>query len=168
MQTVQTLRALGLGLIATAAVAGAPELTVSARNPLPVSSDGERLIFSFDLATRNGAPVALAVRGLDYSVSIEGVRFFSGSVQGFTIEPDTERTMPVAGFSTEGEREILGALRGSERFKFQVSGVLHLRSADGSTRDQPFTAAGSGATPDEIAQAPERRPSSGRYSLLSY
>ena len=170
MQTVQTFRAQVLGLVAaaTAAVAAAPELSVSARNPLPISSDGEHLIFSFELATRNAGAAPAQVKGVDYTVTIEGVRFFAGNAQGFTVEADSERTTPIAGFSIEGERQILAALRGSERFKFQVTGVVHLRAEGGSVKDQAFTASGGGATPDEIAQAPERRTAAGRYSLLSY
>ena len=68
----------------------------------------------------------------------------------------------------EGERKILAALRGTQQFKFQVAGTLHLRGEGGAGPDLPFKTAGSGSTPEELANAPERRPPSSKYSLLSY
>jgi hypothetical protein len=158
----------GLLLIAFAASAAAPELLVTARNGLPMSSDGEHLVFAVDLAARNESSLALPVRSIDYTVSIQGTRFFSGSTQGFTVDSSSEKTVPVAGFELgDGEQRILAALRGTQEFRFVVSGTLHLRGEGAAVIDVPFTSAGTGSTPEEIASAPERKPGS-KYSLLSY
>jgi hypothetical protein len=167
MKPVHKLCALTLAASLAAWAGG--ELSVSVRNPLPLSSDGEHLVFAFDLAARNDAALPLAVRAVDYSVSIQGTRFFTGVAQGFTVDASSEKSVPIAGFTAgEGEQIILGALRGCDRYTFQVSGVLHLRAADGSAVDRSFSAAGEGATPEEIAQAPARKPATSKYSLLSY
>lgn len=161
--------ALGSLLVFALAAVAAPDVVVSARNGLPMSSDGEHLVFAVDLAARNGSAAPLPIRSIDYTVSIEGTRFFSGTTQGFTVESSSEKTVPVAGFEVgEGERKILAALRGTQQFKFQVTGTLHLPGEGGAGLDLPFKTAGSGSTPEELANAPERRPPSSKYSLLSY
>ena len=154
---------------AFAASAGVPELVVTARNGLPMSSDGEHLVFAVDLAARNSSGAPLPIRSIDYTVSIEGTRFVSGTTQAFTVDSSSEKTVPVAGFENgEGERKILDALRGTREFTFVVTGTLHLKAESGAGVDLPFRSAGSSATPEEIASAPERKPGSSKYSLLSY
>jgi hypothetical protein len=169
MQASLKLGALALASAVSVAAWAAAEVAVSVRNPLPLSSDGEHLVFAFDLAARNDGPAPLAVRAVDYSVSIQGTRFFSGTAQGFTVDAGSEKAVPIAGFTAgEGEAIILGALRGSQRYRFQVTGVLHLRGESGPAVDRPFDSSGEGTTPEEIAQAPERKPATSKYSLLSY
>ena len=159
----------GVVIAALAAAAAAPEVVVTARNGLPMSSDGEHLVFAVDLSARNGSSAPLPIRSIDYTVSIEGTRFFSGTTQAFTVDSSSEKTVPVAGFEGgEGERKILAALRGTQEFRFVITGTLHLRPDGGAAVDVPFTSTGSSTTPEEIASAPERRPGSSKYSLLSY
>ena len=157
-----------VALAAFAASAAAPEVVVTARNGLPMSSDGVHLVFAVDLSARNGSSAPLPIRSIDYTVSIEGTRFFSGTTQAFTVDSSSEKTVPVAGFEGgEGERKILAALRGTQEFKFVVTGTLHLKLEGGAQIDLPFSSAGTSSTPEEIASAPERKPAS-KYSLLSY
>ena len=159
----------GLLLTAFAASAGAPEVGLTARNGMPLSSDGEHLVFAVDLATRNGSTTPLPIRSIDYTVSIEGTRFFSGTTQSFTVDSSSEKTVPVAGFEGgESEQKILSSLRGKPEFRFVVSGTLHLRGEGNAVIDVPFSSAGSGSTPVELANAPERKPNGSTYSLLSY
>lgn len=159
----------GVVVVALSAAAAAPEVVVTARNGLPMSSDGVHLVFAVDLAARNGSSAPLPIRSIDYTVSIEGTRFFSGTTQAFTVDSSSEKTVPVAGFEGgESERKILAALRGTQQFKFVVTGTLHLRTEGGAAVDVPFTSAGTSSTPEEIASAPERKPASSKYSLLSY
>jgi len=154
---------------AFAASAGVPELVVTARNGLPMSSDGEHLVFAVDLAARNASSKPLPIRAIDYTVSIEGTRFFSGTTQAFTVDSSSEKTVPVAGFEGgESEQKILSSLRGKPEFRFVVSGTLHLRGEGNAVIDVPFSSAGSGSTPVELANAPERKPNGSTYSLLSY
>jgi hypothetical protein len=159
----------GVVVVAFSAAAAAPEVVVTARNGLPMSSDGEHLVFAVDLAARNGSSAPLPIRSIDYTVSIEGTRFFSGTTQAFTVDSSSEKTVPVAGFEGgEGGKKILAALRGTQEFKFVVTGTLHLKPEGGVAVDVPFSSAGTSSTPEEIASAPARKPASSKYSLLSY
>ncbi len=47
-------------------------------------------------------------------------------------------------------------------------GTLHLKPRLGAATDVPFSSASTSSTPEEIASAPERKPASSEYSLLSY
>jgi hypothetical protein len=155
-----------VGAVATAAFAGAG-LSVQARNPKTITSDGEHLIFAFELAAANGGNELVSIRAIDYSVSIQGTRFFSGTAQGSIIEPAGERAFPIAGFTAgDDEERIVAALRGTEGYSFRVSGVLHLRTRDGGLRDQPFASEGHDTTPEKLA-VPRPKPMWSSYSLLS-
>jgi hypothetical protein len=153
---------------ALSASAAAPELEISARNATPLAAEGGLLIFGVELAARNsGAP--LTVRSIDYTVAIEGQRFFSGVTQQFAVDSSSEKSVPVAGFEAgEAEERILSALRGTQQFRFQITGTVHVQAGQGALVDVRFSTAGYAHTPPEISSAPERRKGQSSYSLLSY
>lgn len=162
------LAALLLPLVTAAVAAGLP-VEVSLKSPLAVM-DGAHLVFAFELQARNVGPATLQVRSVDYVVSVQGTRFFSGTAQGLSLAPGSARPVQVAGFSAgPAEAQVLARLRNTQRYTYRVTGTLHAVAPSGAPLELAFVASGEGVTPDDVAaQDGKARTGPGRYSLLNY
>lgn len=161
---MKTLAALWTAGLLAAAGAPPPAPSVSARNAQAIY-DGGQLLFAFDLAARSEA--ALAVRSVDYSVSIEGTRLFASSAQGFALAAGVERGVPIAGFGEAARAAaVLDRIEGTQQFGWTVTGTLHAVSAEGAVVDVAFSSRGSAATP-EIPHA-QSAPTALNHSLLAH
>src|SRR4051812_43322308 len=113
-------------ILAILVAAAAPE--VFARNA-QAQLDGEALVFSFELGAR--APSRVAVRSVDFTISVEGLPLISSSALGFEIPGAGDRSILIAAYGgAERTLAVLDKLASLEKFEYSVRGVLHLADGD--------------------------------------